>query len=204
MFERHQRRLGPAGGDDHHVAVDQRRLGVGPHAGLAAEVLAQALAPLLLAVGGVHADEVAVGPEGVDAVAVHGRGGAGGRVLRPLVRADLPELRRPELLAVLRAQGGDELVVLAPVGGQVDAVAGHGHGPVPAAEVGRLPGELRPVLRPLLEQAGFGRDAVAVRPAPLGPVGRADRGPDREGDKKSKAHEVLLGGEPTPDGVKGM
>ena len=46
-----------------------------------------------------------------------------------------------------------------------------------AAAVGRAPQEVLAVERPLLGEAGFGRDAVALRPARLGPV--AERHPPR-------------------------
>jgi hypothetical protein len=62
-----------AGRADHPVAVDQDRLAVAHAVALlAAEVLRQALAPALLAVG-PQADQLAVGRQGVDAVAVHRR-----------------------------------------------------------------------------------------------------------------------------------
>ena len=49
LVERDYGRLGSAGSDDQRVAVDQRRLGVGPIAGQSAKIAAQTLAPELLA-----------------------------------------------------------------------------------------------------------------------------------------------------------
>src|SRR2546423_1878350 len=86
-----------------------------------------------------------------------------------------------ELLAVLAAQG-------------VAGAAGHGRGGVAAAEVGRLPDEFRPVLGPLLEQPGLGRDAGAVGPAPAGPVGGGGRDLGGEGGERDAQHEPALAG----------
>src|SRR5262249_37041024 len=79
-----------AGARNESVALDQHRFGVGPNAGVAAEVGAEIFLPSDFAVGRVEANEVAVGAEGVDAVAVYSWRGPTARVWWPLVElADL-------------------------------------------------------------------------------------------------------------------
>src|SRR5204863_4111895 len=125
------------------------------------EVVLQVLAPLLLAAGGVEADQVAPLAQRVDAVARDGRRRAGALV----VAAGPADLGRPDLLAV-QVQRVHVAGVLAVAHG-VDAPAGDGDAGVARADALRLPRQRRPVLRPLLEQPRVGREVVPPRPAPL-------------------------------------
>ena len=129
-----------------------------------------------LPVGGLEADKVAVGAEGVEQFAVDGRRGCEPRGSWALVRvADFADARGPGLLAVRDFQCPDELVVDALVAHQVEALADDRGRRVAVADVLDLPEQLGPVLGPFLEQARFLRDAVALGPAPLGPIGSASR-----------------------------
>ena len=69
-----------------------------PVAASAAEIAAEILVPAHLAVPDSDANEIAILADGVDAVAVHGRGAA-------KVAARRADLRGPETLPVLAVQG---------------------------------------------------------------------------------------------------
>src|SRR5262249_4577485 len=66
LVQGHDRGFRTAGGADELVAIDQRGLGVVPAPGAAAEVLPEVLAPLLLALARLQADEVAELADGVE------------------------------------------------------------------------------------------------------------------------------------------
>src|SRR5262245_37538986 len=59
LIQAHHRLLVAARSDDDAVAVDERRFGVAPSAVRAPEIFAEILAPFHLAVGDIHAGEVA-------------------------------------------------------------------------------------------------------------------------------------------------
>src|SRR5262249_38184056 len=154
--------LGAAGAADERGAVHERRLGVGPVPRDAAEVCAELLLPHDLRLQ-AEAGRVAVRSQRVQTVAVHGGRRARPGILRARVRADAADVRGPHFTAVALVEGDD--VFRLPVGraDEVDASLGNGWSRVAAAEPGGLPGELRPAGGPLGEQAGLGRDAVALK-----------------------------------------
>src|SRR5206468_1311792 len=85
LLEGDEGRVRPAGGADDEVAVDQRRLGVGPPARVATELLLVALLPLQGAGADLDADEVAVRTDGVGVAVVDRRGRLRGRVPADLI-----------------------------------------------------------------------------------------------------------------------
>src|SRR5262249_44697987 len=110
FVEGNQGRLLAARRADQYVAVDQRRLGVGPDTGLAAEVGAETFLPAYFSLGGIQANHIAVGAEDVDGIAIDGRCGARSGIRRLLVRiADAADARGPDLFAVRGAQRRGEL-----------------------------------------------------------------------------------------------
>src|SRR5207247_1183367 len=83
---------------DQHVAVDQRRLGIGPVARGAAEVAAQVLVPARRALVASQTNQVAVRTETVQSIPVDGRRRAGAGMRLYLVLADFADSNRPDLL----------------------------------------------------------------------------------------------------------
>src|SRR5215207_784464 len=195
FVQRRHRGLRAAGGDYDEVAVNEWGLRVSPLARLSAELCPDVLLPSNLAAAGFEAGEVSVRAERVDEVSVNGRGGAGLRVGRVLVRvADVADAGRPDRLSVPSRDGLDELVLHAAVAHQVDARPDDHRRRVAVPDVVHLPEQPRPPGRPLLEEAALPRHAVARRPAPLGPVGgrsrragRARNGHGREAQTKGRS-----------------
>ena len=107
-------------------------------------------------------------------VALHRRRGASAGILRPSVAAGFAETLGPNLLAVLYVARLHEFVVGALVAQEIEAVADNGGSGETEIDVGDLPELLRSFFRPLFEQAGFLRNAVALRPTPLRPIGGGD------------------------------
>ena len=146
-------------------------------------------APDFLAVFGVHADDLAILTQGKDEAAIDGGRGARAGEATPTRGAGLAEPGGPEDLAVGAVEGQNVVGVGLLTHGE-DALAGERHAGETGAEAGGFPEERGTVLGPLLEQAGFGGKAVAVRTAPLRPVRRGsehrmvegcgERGDDRQ------------------------
>src|ERR1051326_8998269 len=61
--------------------------------------------------------------------------------------------------------------------------------------MGDFPGQVRPFFRPFLEQARFARRAVALRPAPLRPIGGGCGQGGDEGDDSGEEGRKIPGGE---------
>src|SRR5262249_60071310 len=116
--------------------------GVVPAAALTLEVGVEVLPPDDALLAGIDADQVALLADGVDAVAVNGRGG-------PEVAAFPADLDGPEDLAGVAVQG-EEPGHGPLVAQRVDALAGDGQAGVAAADARPLPHELRPALGPAL------------------------------------------------------
>lgn len=78
----------------------------------------------------------------------------------------------PEGLAVLGGKGTDALAffVTVEVSGGVEDAIGDGDGGEAFAGTFNIPEELGRAFFPVLDDASFGGEAVAVRTAPLGPV----------------------------------
>src|SRR5262245_21122 len=169
LVERQQRGRFTARRADKRITIDEDRLGIGPGAAVALELLFQVMSPDDLAVGGAGADQVAVGAKGVEAVAVHRGRRARTGIAGSGVLADRPDLGGPQQPTDLDIESVKELLV-ALAAHEEDAATGNGRRGVTAAKVRRLPEQLRPVPGPLLEQARFGRDAGAVRSAPTRPI----------------------------------
>ena len=189
LVQRHQ--CGPCSArcGHEHVAIDQRRFGIGPGAGLSAEIAAQALAPEHLSGRCFQTREVAVGTLGVKPVAFDRGSGAGHGIGRLLVRvADVAQARGPDGLAVLDRKGVDELVLHAAIAHYIEAAAHHRGRAVALADIGELPEQLRALFGPLREQAGFLRDPVALRAAKLRPIpGPQCSGEDSSGEQHPSA-----------------
>src|SRR5207247_931443 len=89
--------------------------------------------------------------------------------LRHTLLEGRPKAGHPQLLAVRLGQRPDDLVV-APVAHAEDASAGDRRGAVATPQSLGLPGERRPVLGPLLEEAFLLGDGVPIGTLPLRPV----------------------------------
>ena len=74
-----------------------------------------------------------------------------------------------------------------------DAVALDGDRRVADADGVHLPDDFRPAVGPLLEQAGLGAASVAVRPAPLRPVGGDGGECEAAGDEKAEGRVCVHG-----------
>src|SRR5262249_31593472 len=150
-------------GADELVAVDERGFAVAPPRHLSAEVLGEALRPDRLAALGVEAGEGAAGGQNVDLAAGHD-----GRAVRlgAVVRVG----RIPHLVAARLLVCPGAVLPLGAAGAVTHAIDARDGGEPPAAAL-HAPDLRRAVLRPRLQEARFFRDAVAVRAAPLRPVG---------------------------------
>ena len=176
FIERHQRGLLAAGCADEPVVVDQRRLTVAPRVPLLAAKLGLEIdAEPLLAVGRRAGDELAVGGDYIDHVAID-RGCAPRTLprLRPL-RPRLARLRLPDLLARLAVETG-EVFVLVGGGGKsvaerVDPRPGNRRAGIAPARAGGLPDEPGARGRPRFQEVGVGGDGGPFSPAKRGPVG---------------------------------
>src|SRR5262249_25402947 len=152
--------------------IDEGGLGVAParHHG-AAQIILEVLAPLLLPLR-VDAEQLSLGADTEDEVAVHGRVGT-----RPVAARGtglVAVSRRPELLACLRLVGTDvdaEERLVVPFGAlDVEPVADDGGAAEALAEVLEGPELPRSVLGPFLEQARLLRLVGTIRSLPLRPV----------------------------------
>lgn len=184
LVEGDQGGLRAAGGADEDVAVDQRRLGVGPAAGLTAVVAAEILLPDDGAIVRLQADQSAVGADGVDAIAVHG----GGAARAGVAAGGAADLGGPELLAAVDVEAQHRLGVaagaalaaplaltlpgigLALGSHDVELAADQRRRGVAAAQAGGLPGQPGTAPGPLRQQTGFLRQPGAVGAAEAGPV----------------------------------
>ena len=158
---------------DQRLTVNQRRLRVGPLAWLAAEIRAEIFLPAYRARADLHAGQIAVGAERVERFTLHGRRGAGGREVGILLGiAHLAETSLPNPFAVLDGERLNELVMQSLVAQQIEPVRDDGGCRVARPDIGHFPVQFRTFLGPFFQQAGFLREAVAIWPAPLRPVGR--------------------------------
>ena len=169
-----------AGRANQLLAVDQHGFGEIPaRHHFAAEVGFEILAPHFLAVGRIETDQVRELSERVDEISVDRRRAARAVV----VAARLANLCVPDNLAV-QVERVDVAGAFFVAHGE-DFTASDGDAGVAAANAFGLPGERRTVGRPLLQQAGFGRDVVAVGTAELRPI----VGRDVTGVSSSEQHE---------------
>src|SRR5262249_23316836 len=149
----------------------------GDRVDLPLEVLDQILAPLLLAAV-VHTHKDTLAAQGEDQLAVY-RGRTVGTE-RPDVAIEVVGLRNgggPELLAVFveRDPMIDRIVLAAEGAEEVAPLADDGGTAVAEADRVRGPGQGRSLGWPGFEQARLRGDVVALRPAPLRPVGGLGR-----------------------------
>ena len=123
------------------------------------------------AVGGLGADQVAVGPKRIEHLAFDGRRGAGGGIIRNLIGfADLAQVRGPDSFAVGDGDRLHKFIIQPFVAEQVEPFRNRGRRGVAGPDVLDLPQELGSLLRPFGEEAGFLRDSAAARPSELRPV----------------------------------
>ena len=126
--------------------------------------------PTHFASDGLQAGQIAVGPQSVEQFTLHGGRGSGGGKIWLLFRiAHLAQAGGPNPFTVLDGKGPRELVVQPLVGQQVKALGDYGGRRVTGADVGHLPAQLRPILWPLREQAGFLGNSVSRSLASLRP-----------------------------------
>ncbi len=161
--------IGSARRADQARSVDDRRfaeLPDGHH--LAAKIISEVLLPPQCTGGGVEADQIAIGAQGVDQPIGDGRRAAGAVGVR---RADLG---CPDFLARVGVERDHKLgfvSAIRPVSHGVDAPAGDRDRRVALADPLDLPEELRALGGPVPIQAGLGADPVAAWTAELGPIG---------------------------------
>ena len=187
LVQRHDRPFGTAGSDDHLLAVNDGRFGIAPAWALAAEVLIIMLAPKLLARVRFEANQVAPLADCDQQVARDGwraaRPGEGGHARG----AGLAELRCPDRLAVGGTQGKNDTGIAFLADG-VDAVTDDGHVGVTLAQTRRLPQQRRSAGRQLLQQAGVGREVVAVGTTELRPIGSRRQDSPGQEQQQTRAH----------------
>src|SRR5262249_26181939 len=110
LVQPHERRRPAPGRADDAIAIDERRLGVGPPAGAALEVLLQVLLPDDVALGHAQARQLAVGADDIQVVADDGR-----RAARPGAATSRgAQFLLPDLRAILGTQAHDLLAVPPP------------------------------------------------------------------------------------------
>jgi hypothetical protein len=196
LVECDKRRLFSAGRADKLITIDQRRLGIGPLTKLAAEVVAQMLLPANVTGFRFHANEVAIRAKRVEKFAVDRRRRASTRIWRTLFRiADYANALSPNLFTVFHVQRLNELVVEPFVANQINAVIDDCRCGIAIAEVADLPQQRRPLGRPLLQQPGLFRNSVALRPAPLRPVG-GQQSTKRHHPAKTQSDDLSRSGNP--------
>jgi hypothetical protein len=128
--------------------------------------------PELVAGGEVEGVQVAVGPEGEDAV-LRAQRGRPRAVVEPELVAVLRRVAEgPLLLARGRVEAGDDLLGADAV--EDDELFADDDRPGPPGADVHLPRDRRPVLRPVPVQPRLGGVAVAGRAEELGPVGGAE------------------------------
>src|SRR6185437_7055317 len=93
----------------------------------------------------------------------------------------------------LEIEGDEEFIGSAAASG-VEAVADDGRAGIADAEIGTRPQQFRAVSGPLLQQAGFRRGPVAIRPAVLWPVRRrcGKSNPQDGGQREEVLHVASL------------
>ena len=177
-----------AGGADDLRAVDEHAFGVTPARNFATE-RTHGGAPEFLAIRDLDADEGAVAAEGVNVVAIDGRRAP--RANAPILLrhgVELAELVDPEFLAGIGVEAEEDFRAVARAHGE-EFAAGDGEAGIAAAGIGIAPDFLRAFGRPLLEQAGFFRDVIAIRAAELGPVEGGIVGADSGGKQGADGEE---------------
>ena len=153
-----------ARGTQDQVVLHEDVLGQAPRARPRAEDLGRVDGPEFLARLGLEGGQAARRPHVIQgAIDMRGRSPRARRRAAPTraVRG-LPE---EPALEVER----DDVLVGPEIAGGIDPPAGHRHAGVPPAGVGEGPGERRPALGPLREQARFGGHVVAAGPVELRP-----------------------------------
>ena len=195
FVERHDRGFAAARRANHAVAVDQRRLRVGPVARLAVKLAAQVLHPADRALGHFQTGQVAVRAQGPQQLAVDAGRRARTRILRAAIGPDLADPRGPNLLAARAVQALDEFVFLPLVAHQVQLVAAHRGRRIAASRVVDPPHQSRTIGRPLPFQPGLLGNAVTFGSAPGGPIGRTRRHGNRH---QSHGHQQAKRFHPAP------
>ena len=189
LIERDDRAAASTGSADDLVAVHQYRFGVTPARSPAAEGLHR-LFPDHFPIRDFRANQIAPTAQGIDVIAIHG--GRAARAVAPAVLENLADLRRPKLLAILDAHGDELLAAVADAHGE-ELAAHDGIAGVTEPGIFENPELLRSAFRPGFQQALLGADVIAVRPAPLGPVGGVrDRGGENQRGE-SAGNEVSEG-----------
>src|SRR5262249_35780642 len=139
-------RLGAARTTDQLSAINQRRFGIPKLLGAAVIIFFEGYSPDALPAGGFQADEVTLATHGINPLAVHGRRAHAGGSPAPGVI----DLRRPEFLAILVAEGNHgRLAVASPH--RADDTTIDDHSGVAVTESFGLPDKSRRLL-PLVEQ----------------------------------------------------
>ena len=189
LVERDDAGVGGAGHTDEAVPVHERGLAVAPtgHA-FAAEVSAEVLFPNQFACVRFQAGHVAIVPDREQEPAVHR-----GRAVR-LRFAACGDGGGPNFLAVIEIERGHEHTALAVLfGGALgeDAPVGDGDAGHAAAQALGAPSQWRAIAGPFFEQTRLGRDAVAVRAAPLRPLLAGGKGGAGQ-SKKARSESVLV------------
>src|SRR6266480_549722 len=176
LVQRDQRGRAAARRAQERVAVNQRRLGVRPVAGLAAEVSSEIFSPAHFARVGLNTGQIAIRSERIKELTLDRRRGAGGGKIRLLLGiSHLAEGCPPDPVAIFDRERLDELAVRPFVAQKVEPVSDDGRRRVTTAGRRYFPKQFRSVLWPFLEQAGFSGNSVSLRSAPLRPVTGGDR-----------------------------
>ena len=163
------------------------------------EIGAQTLLPPNLPARRFQARQVAIGAQRIEQRAIDSRCRPGRGKRGHLVRIpNFPEPGGPHLFTILRRERLHEFVVQAAIAQNIDTIPHDGGRCVAIADILRLPNESRPCLGPFLQQAGFGRNPIPLRSAPLRPVGGVrDQGKQdgaaRTAQEPLRSHDSLPG-----------
>ena len=194
LVERHDGSAAAAGIDNHPVRLYQRRFAISPLRSIAPEVLDEVDSPNALAGFCVETHERTVACDRIEAVAIDRRRAP--RTVASIVAEGAAGGRFPERFAGVDIDGENEpLLALCK-----QAAAYHGKRGVAFAQTMRFPDQRRSGGRPLSQQPRFRGFSIAVRSAPLRPVGRKASGRERQRGQTKRSEHVykVTPGRPRP------
>ena len=180
--------LPPPGGADDLVAIDQHRFGISPVLQLPAEILDQIGLPQNFSILGRQTAQHAVRRQGIKPVAIHRRRGT--RAISPIVRIDLViQLDRPLLRTGLGVKA-DHMLPAILRSHRKKLVPHHRKTGITQSCVLEDPFLLRTLGRPRIQDRLVRRMIIAVGPAPLRPIGCAEKSlsEGKQNDGQSEFH----------------
>src|SRR5688572_6825189 len=167
FIERQECGLLSAGSADQHVAVNQRRFGIGPFTVFTAKVATQVFLPTNIPIGGFQTNQISVRTERIDQLPVDRRRGPGARIRWLLLgMPHVSEPPGPDWLTIRRIERLNKLVLQTLAADEINATIDDGRSGITSAKLLALPQKRGPFFGPLLPQPRFLRKSIAPRSAP--------------------------------------